>query len=206
MVDEIGTLHDVLARIQTEANQTASTARRARADGSHIVKLSDVAAILRDAPRIGAETDDPEGSRSIQISDTLAGKMAASLDEAGQELDHANAAAEEAKTFAKAAQAEVQATERRQLAAEALAKSNLPAVSVERDAAFAVELADLAVKAESDEAAQAAVDARIAERRADLHATRSDNTPGLPDAKPNARATEAKKALSSIRRTTGLPN
>jgi hypothetical protein len=35
-----------------------------------------VVAALRTAPRIGAEKDQPEGARYIQISDTLAQKMA----------------------------------------------------------------------------------------------------------------------------------
>lgn len=193
MVDEIGTIHDVLTRIQTEA----TTARGMRVKGE-TVTLKEMHALIANAPRAEAETDD--GTKPIVALDaSVADELAESLQEADQALEQATAEAEAAKAHA-------QATKRRQLAAESLAKSNLPAVSVERDAAFAVELADLATKADTDEAAQAAVDARISERRADLHATRSDNTPGLPDAKPNARASEAKRALASIRRTTGLPN
>ena len=202
MVDEIGTIHDVLTRIQTEVNTTARTPMRVKGD---TVTLKDMHALISNAPRAEAETDD--GIKSVVALDAnVADELATSLEDASQELEQAHAQTEEAKATAETAQAEAQAMQRRQLAAESLAKSNLPPVSVERDAAFAAELADQAVKADTGDAAQQAVDARIAERRADLHATRSDNTPGLPDTKPNARANEAKRALSSIRRTTGLPN
>lgn len=40
-----------------------------------------MAAFLRVAPRQGADTDEPEGSRYIQISDTLALKFAEVLEE-----------------------------------------------------------------------------------------------------------------------------
>ena len=35
--------------------------------------------VLRDAPRQGADRDEPEGSRYIQISDTLANELADQL-------------------------------------------------------------------------------------------------------------------------------
>lgn len=146
MVDDIGTLHDVLTSIQTEVNQTATIARGSRADRSHVVKLSGVATILRDGPRIGAETDDPEGNRRIVITDTLANQMVDSLKEAGHEL-------ERAKSEAETGRAEATATRRRDMAARAIVSANLPPVSVERDAAFAVEVANAAVRADTGEQA-----------------------------------------------------
>lgn len=37
--------------------------------------LESIYLILHEAPRIGADKDEPEGARYIQISDTLANKM-----------------------------------------------------------------------------------------------------------------------------------
>ena len=68
------------------------------------MKLTDVAAVLRDAPRVGADKDEPEGTRSIEISDTLANQMAASLEEADQKLTAAEKAAQEAKAEVAASQ------------------------------------------------------------------------------------------------------
>ena len=42
--------------------------------------LKDVINILENGERVGSERDEPEGSRYIKISDTLARKMAESLD------------------------------------------------------------------------------------------------------------------------------
>ncbi|MBI2758776.1 MAG: hypothetical protein HYX49_08870 [Chloroflexi bacterium] len=44
------------------------------------MNISDVAQILRNAPRMGAEKDEPEGTRFIQISDSLAEKIAQELE------------------------------------------------------------------------------------------------------------------------------
>ena len=43
--------------------------------------ISDVIQALRTAPRFGADTDQPEGSRYIQISDTFANEMAQSIED-----------------------------------------------------------------------------------------------------------------------------
>jgi len=44
-----------------------------------MMKLVDIISIFRRAQRIGSTTDDPEGSRYIQISDTLAIEIERSL-------------------------------------------------------------------------------------------------------------------------------
>jgi len=43
------------------------------------MNINDVIECLKGAPRIGRETDDPEGSRYIQISDTLAQHLIVAL-------------------------------------------------------------------------------------------------------------------------------
>ncbi len=42
-------------------------------------RLEKVLEVLENAPRRGAETDEPEGARYIQISDTLANELSASV-------------------------------------------------------------------------------------------------------------------------------
>ena len=44
-----------------------------------MLTLKAVIAVMKSARRIGGETDVPEGTRYIQISDTLAKQMAAAL-------------------------------------------------------------------------------------------------------------------------------
>lgn len=46
------------------------------------------------APRLGAETDMPEGARYIQISDTLAKRIAASLRKLAADLEQKRAVAQ----------------------------------------------------------------------------------------------------------------
>ena len=46
--------------------------------------VEEVAEILDSATRIGAERDVPEGSRTIEISDTLARQMAKALRQGGR--------------------------------------------------------------------------------------------------------------------------
>ena len=41
--------------------------------------LRQIAVSLKEAERMGQDSDEPEGNRYIQISDTLAGKMAGKL-------------------------------------------------------------------------------------------------------------------------------
>lgn len=41
--------------------------------------LETIITLLETAPRLGADVDEPEGARYIQISDTLAQSMAAAL-------------------------------------------------------------------------------------------------------------------------------
>lgn len=45
-----------------------------------IFSLDEVIKILKQAPRIGSSEDSPEGSRYIQMSDTLADKVISSLE------------------------------------------------------------------------------------------------------------------------------
>lgn len=44
------------------------------------MNINDITQILKNAPRMGAEKDEPEGTRFIQISDSLANKIAQELE------------------------------------------------------------------------------------------------------------------------------
>lgn len=45
-----------------------------------ITNICEIISMLRTAPRIGSDTDFPEGSRVIQISDTLANEISTYLE------------------------------------------------------------------------------------------------------------------------------
>lgn len=182
MVDEIGTIADVLNDITGPPKQKGASA----------VKLSDVAAVLRNAPRLGAEQDDPEGARTIELSDTLASQMADSIE---------TEQAERAKA-SKAAQTEA----RRALATTALQQAALTPVSSESDTAFRTAVEQAAINAADDTAASAAVAALIEDRAAILTAAKGDNHPNLPTPSEASAAREAEAELRRIRRTTRLPN
>lgn len=51
-----------------------------------ILSLDDILHVLRTADRVGLDEDSPEGSRWIQISDTLAKRMVKVLEDAEFEL------------------------------------------------------------------------------------------------------------------------
>jgi len=189
LVDEIGTLQSVLDAIQHEANSTHVGATAGR---STTVKMSDVSEILRAGNRVGAETDEPEGERRLELSDTLATRMADAIDQHVQ--------TQETTT-------EQLAAERRTAMAErALNVAALPPVSTESDLRFHDQIVRTAIAADDDATATQAVAGMIEDRKQLLTTARGDNHPGLPQPDENPQAQESRKAVASIRRSTGLTN
>lgn len=203
MVDEVGTLAQVITRITTQAQQGTTQARAGVVqEGASAVKLTDIAKILRDGPRVGAEADEPEGARTLVISDTLANAMADALDTEAAALATAQS---DATAATEAAEALVTATRRTTLAERLVTTANLPPVSVEADAAFVRQATSAAIAADTDELAAGAVTALIEERQALLATARGDNHPSLPSSADKATAAaETTAELARIRGPLGL--
>lgn len=192
LVDDTGTLAEVLADLTRPATQK----------GIATVKTSDVAAILRDAPRIGAKTDD-EATHYIQITDKLANTMADALDTEAQAVETARV---DAAAATDAAEALAQATNRQRLAQDLLAAAALPPVSVEVDTAFEQRCIATGQAAADDQTATAHVTALLDERKTLLATARGDNHPNLPRGDDARAAAETQAELARIRRGAGLPN
>lgn len=193
LVDATGTLAEVLSDLTHPATKK----------GAATVKLTDVAAILRDAPRLGAETDD-EGTHYIQVSDKLATEMAAALD---AEADAVAAAKVDAAAAQAAAETLATATNRQRLAQDLIRSAALQPVSNDADAAFERRCTSEAQAAPDDQTAAAAVTALLEDRRALLAAASTgDNHPNLPSSNEAHAAAETQAELARIRRGAGLPN
>lgn len=127
-----------------------------------------VAALTTDAQFQGAATDEPEGSRYLNISATLAGQFAESIGAAITDIEHLQAELDEQKAL------NVQTKLEKEVDV-ALAHAGLELGSIDAEHAFRAELLAAAGEAEDSGAAiEALIDAK--EKALGLP---NDNMPGL---------------------------
>lgn len=154
------------------------------------LSLAEIIQMLSTVDRSGMPTDEPEGTRYVQLSDTLTKQITASL-EAHQQY----AADLEQQVKANAAAA------RHAIADKILASEPWQSQDETLDAEFAAEVKVLAEGAETDELAEQAVLAAVAKRQKLLAI--AQNTPGIKPATTGPDA-DAIKEITHSRRHAGL--
>lgn len=160
------------------------------------LSLAEIIQMLSTADRSGMPTDDPEGTRYVQLSDTLTRQITASL-EAHQE----RTSSLEQQVQANATQAATAA--RHAIADKILAGEPWQSQDETLDAEFITEVQALAETAETDELAEQAVFAAVTKRQKLLAI--AQNTPGIKPA-TNGPDAKAAKAIAQSRRHAGLIN
>ena len=221
MVDRIGTLQSVIDQATGADTPNQGTAAQAasmlRVEGVTVddaqtedaMTLEGMRDALATAPRQGAEDDQPEGARYVQISATLAARMVGALDHANAKYVALAARADQMRARLDAVEAEGSdqtRAAREAMADNLLAAADLPPLSVELDARFAADLRAVAVAADSDDSARTAMQAAIEDRAALVQAARTPARPhvGRPE---NQVRDDAADAIRRVRSSVpGLEN
>lgn len=171
---------------------------------SKILALAEIISALNDAERQGTATDNPEGSRYIQLSDSLAVQLADSLEAHAAQYESLQSQLEAAQAEDTNATAEA----RNALVDNLLASADLPETSPELDTEFKASLVQLATNAASTQEAEDAVSTAIEKRQKLLGY--AQNTPNIEagsvfedNQDPNG---EKARAIAQSRRAAGLAN
>lgn len=160
--------------------------------------LKQIIGILASAERQGMPEDNPEGSRYVQLSDTLVSAMTADLQEHATEHEALAAKLEASKQAALAAS-------RQAITDKALAQEEWQSGDDEIDAEFRAEALAAATAAADDEAAEAAVNKLVGRQQKLLGLAK--NTPGIKTGDPLGQgklSEEQQKAIEAARREMGL--
>ena len=158
--------------------------------------LEQIIQALEQHPRMGAAEDSPEGSRYVQISTTALSDITRSLkahQEAHAALEQQVAASEQASL----------AASRQAIVDKVLAADDWQSGDAEIDAEFRSDALALAMSAEDDEAAEAALAKAVSKQQKLL--ARAQNTPGIEANDLSGKASaERAKEIQKARRRAGL--
>ena len=158
--------------------------------------LKQIISMLTSAERQGMPEDNPEGSRYVQLSDTLVSDIAASL----QVHETAHAALEQ--QVAASEQAGLKAS-RQAIVDKVLAADDWQSGDDEIDAEFRADVLAAATAAEDDEKAEAAALKLVGKQQKLL--ARAQNTPGIEANDLSGKVSaERAKEIQKARRRAGL--